>query len=94
MVTIKGLETKIAKVEGFRVQVRYETGRDVRSDRGSLPGYPYERMLKNSANVKEWIDNRFKANYPGFDVHVLSEEGKRVHGRTKLSTVRDTYLSD
>lgn len=66
----------------------------MRSDRGSLPSYPYERMLKNSANVKEWIDNWFKTNYPGFDVHVLGEDGKRVHGRTKLSTVRDTYLSD
>lgn len=94
MPTIRAIESKIAKIEGFRVKVRYETGKDVRSDRASLPGYPYERMLKNSANVRDWIDTRFKATYPGFDVHVLDEGGKRVHGRTKLATVRDTYLAD
>ena len=92
MSTIKAIESKIARVEGFRVKVLYETGKDVRSDRASLPGYPYERMLKNSANVKDWIETRFKATYPGFDVLVLDEGGRRVHGRTKLSTVRDTYL--
>lgn len=94
MSTIRAIESRIAKVEGFRVKVVYETGKDVRSDRASLPGYPYERMLKNSANVRDWIDIRFKATYPGFDVLVLDDGGRRMHGRTKLSTVRDTYLQD
>lgn len=94
MSTIKAIEARIARVEGFRVKVLYETGKDVRSDRASLPGYPYERMLKNSANVRDWIETRFKAIYPGFDVLVLDEAGRRVHGRTKLATVRDTYLAD
>ena len=94
MSTIRAIESKIAKVEGFRVKVLYETGKNVRSDRASLPGYPYARMLKNSANVRDWIETRFKATYPGFDVEVLGEDGRRMHGRTKLSTVRDTYLSD
>ncbi|MGI8753282.1 MAG: hypothetical protein ACR2MN_13375 [Acidimicrobiales bacterium] len=92
MATIKAIEAKIEKIEGYKVHVRYEDGRDVRGDRANLPTYPYERALKNSANVSDWTQNRFKATYPGFDVDVLNYSGKRVHGRTKLATVRDTYL--
>ena len=94
MSAIRAIEARIARIEGFRVKVLYETGKDVRSDRASLPSHPYARMLKNSANVRECIDTRFKTTYPGFDVHVLDHDGRRVHGLTRLSTVRDTYLAE
>jgi hypothetical protein len=86
--------TSTGALEGFRVHVLYEHGRDVRGDRSNIPGYPYERALKNAANVRGWIEGRFKVVYPGFDVEVLNASGRRVHGRTKLATVRDTYLDD
>jgi hypothetical protein len=89
---IRSIESRIQKVEGFRVRILYERGRDVRSDRSNLPGYPYERALKNASSVRDWADRRFRTAYPGFDVEVVNAAGGKVHGRTKLATVRDTYL--
>jgi hypothetical protein len=71
--------------------VLYEHGRDVRGDRSNIPGYPYERALKNAANVRGWIEGQFKVVYPGFDVEVLNASGRRVHGRTKVGD-RTRYL--
>ncbi len=94
MATVRAIESRIARVEGFRVRVLYEDGRDVRSDRSNLPGYPYDRMLKNSSNVRGWVDSRFRHVYPGFSVTVLTADGRRAHGNMLLATVRDTYLED
>jgi hypothetical protein len=92
--TVRSIERQIARLEHFDVRLLYEDGRDIRGDRSSLPGYPFERALRNSASVREWIDHRFKSVYPGFDVEVVDARGRHVHGRTLLGTVRDTYLDD
>jgi len=92
MATVRSIERRIFRVEGFNVRILYDTGENVRSDRSGLPGYPYDRMLKNAANVHHWIESRFRHAYPGFDIEVLDARGRRVHGRTKLATVRDSYL--
>jgi hypothetical protein len=70
----------------------YEDGRDVRGDRSDLNQYPYERMMRNSANVRTWIEGRFRSTYQGFDAEVLDAHDRKVHGNTLLGTVRDTYL--
>ena len=95
MATIKQVERQIEKIEAFEVTFRHiDRGRDVRGDRGAIPSYPYERALKNKANVKKWIETRFQPNYLGFDVDIHTRDGSRAHGRTLLGTVRDTYLHD
>jgi hypothetical protein len=94
LATVKKIEARIKKIEGFNVQIRHQNGRDVRSDRGLLPAYPFERMLKNSNSVSKWKRGRFKRSYPGFEVDVLDASGDKIHGRTRLSNVRDTYLGD
>lgn len=93
MATVKQVERRIEKIEGFRVQILHgRDGRDVRSDKGGVPQYPFERALKGSNNVKAWRDHRFAQQYPGFDVEVLDASGRVAHGGTLLTTVRDTYL--
>jgi hypothetical protein len=94
MPTVRAVEQRIYKVEGFRVHILHVDGRDVRGDKGKVPMYPFERALKNSANVRGWMDNRFRRRYPGFKVEVLTSSGRPAHGRMKLATVRDTYLDD
>ena len=94
MATVQFVEKKIRQVEGFNVTIRHLDGRDVRSDRQALPAYPFKNAMKNSANVTKWATTRFRDNYAGFEVDVLRSDGTRVHGRTLLSTVRDTYLED
>lgn len=92
MATVRAVEGRIEKVEGFSVRILHVTGTDMRSDRSGVPQYPYERALRNSASVRDWRQGRFLQTYPGFDVEVLDARGRKVHGGTLLSTVRDTYL--
>jgi len=95
MATVKQVERRIEKIEGFRVQILHgRDRRDVRGDKGGVTQYPYERALKGSNHVKAWRDHRFAKHYPGFEVQVLNASGHVAHGGTKLTTVRDTYLDD
>ena len=96
MTTVKNVEAKIRRVEGFAVRLHYGSpgprlGRDVRSDRGRLTPYHYERAAPNEFLVSDWIAKRFEKAYPGLAVEVLDADGVVVHGRTKLRTVRATY---
>jgi hypothetical protein len=94
MPLLKNVEGKIRAVEGFDVAIKYPKGRDIRGDRDHIPGYPYDRMAKNSMTVGAWRETRFHPVYVGFDVDVLDSRGNVVAGNTRLSTVRDTYLGD
>jgi hypothetical protein len=94
MATVRAVERRIRRIEGFDVRIRHLDGRDVRGDRQDMPHYGYERAMKNRANVRTWIERRFRPNYAGFNVEVLMANGKRAHGGNHLATVRDTYLED
>ena len=94
MPSVQQVENKIRRVEGFRVLIRHPDGRDVRGDRRAFPQYQYTRAMQNRASVTDWAVGRFGTSYPGFSVDVLKVDGSKAHGRTRLSTVRDTYLED
>ncbi|HVF56306.1 MAG TPA: hypothetical protein VM934_09155 [Pyrinomonadaceae bacterium] len=92
MPTVKTVEAKIWKVEGFRVRILHLGGSDVRSDFGGLPNYnDYERAASGETTVADWKETRFKKAYPGFQVDILNGRGESVHGATKLANVRDSY---
>ena len=89
-------ERKISVIEGFVVRFRHAApggskGRDVRSDKKNLPSYSYRRKAAGTQTVAAWIESRFIKNYPGYKVEVLDGDGKKVHGKTLLSTLRSTY---
>ena len=94
MAKVKRVEKSIWDVEGFSVRILYHTGVDVRSDREGVPVYPFDRAAKNEITVESWKAQRFRPNYPGFEVDVLDGDGDSVNGNTKLATVRDSYLDD
>ena len=52
-----------------------------------------ERMTRNSMTVGDW-KNKFKRQYPGYDVIVYKNDGCKARGQSKLCTVRDTYLEE
>ena len=96
MATVRNVQRHIRRVEGFDVHFVYESpgptsGRDVRDDRSGIPTYPYVRAAADKLTVAAWVDTRFKATFPGFDVVVLDATGHAVNTRAKLSTVRATY---
>lgn len=94
MATVRAVENRIRKVEGFEVRILHPDQRDVRGDRMGMPQYHYARAMKNSANVRAWKDGRFNLQFPGFLVEVLWSDGRHAHGNVLLGTVRDSYLDD
>ena len=89
-------EKKISAIEGFAVRFLHAppgkaNGRDVRSDKKNLPSYSYQRKAPGTQTVAAWIENRFSKSFPGYKVEVLDGDGKKVHGKTLLSTLRNTY---
>lgn len=90
-VKIGTLEMKIARVEGFRVRVMWDS-RNVRSDREGMPPWPYEVAARDAWTVAKWRQERFVNLYPGFDVEIVDGDGNVVeHGRMLLETLRESY---
>ena len=95
MPTIQRVEKQILRCERFRVQFRdRQTGRDIKGNLDGIKSYPYANMAKNRWSVNDWKEHRFDDCYPGFDVAILKNDNHVAHGRTLLSTVRDTYLEE
>jgi hypothetical protein len=90
--TVRSVERRIEKIEGFPVVIRHLDGRNVRDDRTRLPHYPFERAMKNGSNVTAWKLRRFYPTYPGFEVDVVGRDRQPKHGGTRLGNVRDDFL--
>lgn len=90
MVLRKTVNRQIRKCEGFDVKIKHD-GRLVKKN-SSLPAYSFKVALKNTKSVAQWKSERFFRCYPGYEVNVLDAKGKVARGKTKLGTVRDTYL--
>jgi hypothetical protein len=63
----------------------------MRGDKNGIPIYPFDHAAKNSMTVSTWKEQRFRPNYPGFDVDVLDGTGQTVAGNVLLSNIRDSY---
>ena len=88
---VKNAERKIFRVEHFWVNIRHPGGRDVRSDRGKYPQYDFERAAADHITVETWKSSRFRAKYPGFEVDVLTGNGRPARGNAKLVAIRRSY---
>jgi hypothetical protein len=93
MSTIGAVQRRIKKVEGFEVRFKYPHNRkDVYDNKIGLPQYPYTVMARNVWNVTGWKNQRFKPNYPGFDVVAYFKDGTACNGNCRLANIRDSYL--
>jgi len=92
--TVRNVERRIRRIEGFDVVFRDQRGRNMRHNAPINPQYPYVNAAKNRWNVSQWITRRIRPHYLPLQVDVLKANGRRANGRTLLSTVRDTYLED
>ena len=93
MVSRSTVNRQIKRREGFDVKIKHN-GRVIKKNT-QLPSYDrYEKALRGSKSVTFWINNRFFTCFPGLEVEVLNANGKVARGKTRLSTVRDTYLAD
>ena len=93
MATLRSVQQRMLKIEGFNVVVRHRyTRRNARDDMKNITQYPYSRMAKNDYTVNQWRRQRFQPTYSGFTVDVVDATGNVSNGNTKLANVRDTYL--
>jgi hypothetical protein len=92
MSSVQAVEKRILKVEGFRIRIRYPSGRKVRSDTMGVEPYRYARRAGDNRSVAQWRVARFEGRYPGYEVDVLDGAGNAVHGKTLLATVRASYV--
>lgn len=83
---------QIADLEGFEIVVlRNEIPVDPRAN-GLLNGkYPFEKKMKHTKSVADFIKERFERTYPGFTCQILHEDGSIAAGQTHLRTVRESY---
>lgn len=88
MPTSRDLEKQIERVERFRVQILSENGRRIRSDANGFDDYPYQKAASSDLTVAAWIEARFIKHYDDYGVKVFDENGRAVHGRTELATIR------
>lgn len=82
------LEIRVQEIEGINIMLHWPDGRNVRGDYSDLRLYPHETPANDEWTVQEWINERFKPWYPGFDVVVVNSAGKSVARNTKLKTLR------
>ena len=92
MAKVEFVEKTIFNIEGFNTTI-YKDGKDVRGDASLPSNYKAGKMTKNSASVKDFKD-KFKKQFPGYDMEVFDGKGNKARGNTLLSTIRDSYLDD
>jgi type I restriction enzyme M protein len=86
------VSAQIWDVEGFEVAFLSQDGTDVTHRR--VDDYRFQRAAIGTWTVAKWREQRFTPDYPDFEVDVLDGSGEPVHGKTHLSTVRDSYYSE
>jgi hypothetical protein len=94
MPSIERVESEIRTVEGFQVVIRHALNRrDVRGDKGNVPGYrrKHQRKARQNHTVADWIRLRLREDYPGFTVTVLRANGRPASGRVLLANLRAEY---
>ena len=93
MATLRAVQARIFRLEGFNVRFRHRYhSKNARDDMKGIAAYPFKLMAMNKMTVSGWKRGRFQGHYPGFRVDVLDASGNNSNGNMRLSTVRDTYL--
>lgn len=89
--SVQSVSDTIGEVEGFVVRfvIPGEDERHVGHRR--VEEYPFVKAANKSWTVAQWRAKRFQPHYPEFEVEVINGEGSPVHGKTLLTTVRNSY---
>jgi|LGOV01.1.fsa_nt_gb hypothetical protein len=82
--TVEKLEDKVWMQDNIRIVVRCSSDTKVKD-------YPHKNAAQASWSVTKFIDNRITPLLNGQGVVVLMGDGEQPHGRTLLSSLRDSY---
>ena len=81
---IHEIENKAWSMDGVRIIIRAAENED-------LGDYTQRNAAQANWNVTKYIDTRIKPLIGDKEVIVLLGDGEQPHGRTLLSSVRDSY---
>ena len=56
-----------------------------------LKPYHFQRKAADTTSVTEWLEARVLPLVDGYPVEVISGGGVAPHGRTRMSTLRNSY---
>lgn len=82
--TIQELEDKVWALDGIRIVVR-------RSSTTDVGDYTHKNAAQASWRITEFIENRLRPLIGNREVCVVMGDGEQPHGRTLLSSIRDSY---
>ena len=82
--TVEKLEDKVWMQDNVRIVVRCNSDTKVRD-------YPHKNAAQANWNVTRFIEKRITPLLNGQEVVVLMGDGEQPHGRTLLSSLRDSY---
>lgn len=82
------IEQKVFELEEVRIIIRSPASVDFPS------GYDYQKKADKSASVTEWLATRVRPIVGDCEVVVIDGSGTIPHGRTKMATLRDSYIRD
>lgn len=83
-ITVREFEAKVLEREEIVVVVRANSS-------ALVDDYDYERKAAGSTSVTDYVDGRLKPCVGGLEFTIINGDHTSPHGRTKLSTLRDSY---
>ena len=83
-ISVRDLEKRIFELEEVVITIRAPSDAKVED-------YPYERKAAGNTSVTDWIEGRVKPLLGGYEASIINGDYSSPHGRTKLSTLRDSY---
>ncbi len=79
------LEQIILDLEEIRIVIRAPLNSD-------LGEYNYTRKAAGTASIAEWLEQRVLPIVGGYPVAVVDGQGVSPNRRTRMSTIRETYV--
>ena len=78
------LEQKIFELEGVRIFVRAASDEKVGK-------FDYQRCTRGNMSIADWLETRVYPLTGDFEVVVVNGRGEMPHGKTHMTTLRDSY---
>ena len=83
--TVAQFENAVLKLEDIVIRIRASSNDRVKKD------YDYQRQASGTTSVTEWLNARILPKLDGLEVSVMNGNSQETHGRTRLSTLRESY---
>jgi hypothetical protein len=91
LTTVQTRIREIGDKEDFDIIVLRDGTQVPPNENGVMGKYDFDRKMKGSKTVSNWLTERFNKLYPTLSCEVLNGDGTKASGQTQLKTVRETY---